>query len=122
MKNNLKSLTQICSISLILLAITLLVVVLLDKTNYISSIVLGYVISLANMLFALYSLTWAFDKSNNTFLSVVLGGMGIRFLFLGAALFFVWKFSPVPFTAFVISLMGFYLTLQMFEIKVFQKN
>jgi hypothetical protein len=117
-----KLLAQLISISLILLSITLLVVALLGKTVYIPSVLTGYAISLANMLFALYSLTWAFDKPNNTFFSVVLGGMGIRFVFLGAALFFVWKFTQVPFLAFVVSLVGFYLTLQIFEIRIFQKK
>lgn len=122
MKNNFKLLAQVFSISLILLSIALLVVALLGKTNYIPSVVSGYAISLGNMILALYSLTWAFDKPNNTFLSVVLGGMGIRFVFLFAAVFFVWKFTQIPFTVFVISLIGFYLTLQIFEIRIFQKR
>jgi len=120
--NNLKLLAKIFSLSIILLSIAFLIVALLGKTNYIPSVIFGYVISFVSILFAVFSLTWAFDKPNNTFFSVVLGGMGIRFLFLGAAIFFVWKFTDVPFTAFIISLVGFYLALQMVEIRIFQKK
>jgi len=82
----------------------------------------GYLVSLANILFAFYSIKWAFDKPNKTFFNVVLGGMGIRFLFLIGALFFVWKFTQIHLLAFIISLVVFYLTLQMFEIRYIQKE
>jgi len=90
--------------------------------KYISGVVSGYFISLMNMLFAFFSMKWAFNKSNKTFFKVVLGGMGIRFLVLMGAIFFVWKFVHIPFIAFIISLIGFYLMLQVFEIKFIQSE
>ena len=48
--------------------------------------------------------------------------MGVRFLILIAALFFVWKFTQIPLTALIVSLVAFYLTLQFFEIKYIQKQ
>lgn len=56
------------------------------------------------------------------FFSVMLGGMGIRVVILFAALFFVRSLSHVHLIAFVISLIGFYLTLQFFEIKYIQSE
>lgn len=82
----------------------------------------GYLVSLINMLFAFFSMKWAFNKSNKIFFTVILGGMGVRFVVLIGALFFVWKFAQIPIIAFIISLIGFYLLLQFFEIKFIQKQ
>lgn len=85
-------------------------------------VVLGYLISLANILFAFFSIKWAFDKPTKTFFSVVLGGFFVRFVVLFLGLFLVWKLTNIPFVGFVVSLVGFYLTLQFFEIRFIQKT
>ncbi|RMD92934.1 MAG: hypothetical protein D6813_05015, partial [Calditrichaeota bacterium] len=69
-----------------------------------------------------YSIKWAFNKSLSVFYSVILGGMGLRFLFLLITMFLIWKFTRIPFTGFVISLVGFYITLQIFEVRYIQKE
>lgn len=122
MRENLKFLVQICGISSLLLVVSILVVDYFGRANLVWGIVYGYLVSLVNMLFAFFSLKWAFNKSNKTFFTVVLGGMGIRFLILIAALFFVWRFARVPLLGFIVSLVGFYLTLQYFEIRFIQKE
>lgn len=94
----------------------------IERPEFIESIVYGYLVSLVNVLFAFFSMKWAFKKPNTTFFAVVLGGMGVRFTFLLAALFFVWKFVQIPFVAFIVSMVGFYLTLQIFEILFIQKT
>ncbi len=86
------------------------------------SVFYGYLVSLINILFAFYSIRWGFDKPNKTFFAVVLGGMGVRFMFLLLALLLVWKFTDLPLSAFIVSLVGFYLTLQFFEVRYVQKE
>jgi hypothetical protein len=113
---------QIGGFTSILLVLALSVVYAVGDRSLIWGIIYGYIVSLVNILFAFYSIKWAFDKPNTTFFTVILGGMGIRFLILLTALLFVWKFTQVPFTGFVVSLIGFYITLQLFEIRFIQRE
>lgn len=85
-------------------------------------VIYGFLVSLLNIASAFFSLRWAFYKSNTTFFAVVLGGMGARALVLCAALFFVWKFTQIPFIGFIVSLFVFYLLLQFIEVRFIQKN
>jgi len=119
---NLKFLLQICGFTSILLVVAIICVVFFGRFHLVGAVFYGYLVSLINIIFAFFSIKWAFNKSNSTFFTVVLGGMGIRFLILIAALFFVWKFTQIPLTAFIISLVAFYLTLQVFETKYIQEQ
>jgi len=118
---NLKYFLLICGLSSLLLIGSILSVNAIERPELVESIVYGYLVSLANVLFAFFSMKWAFKQSNTTFFAVILGGMGVRFSVLLAALFFVWKFVQIPFVAFIVSMVGFYLTLQIFEILFIQK-
>ncbi|MCZ6821075.1 MAG: hypothetical protein O7G31_16525 [Calditrichaeota bacterium] len=121
MSENLKYFLLICGLSSLLLIGSILSVNAIERPELVESIVYGYLVSLANVLFAFFSMKWAFKQSNTTFFAVILGGMGVRFSVLLAALFFVWKFVQIPFVAFIVSMVGFYLTLQIFEILFIQK-
>ncbi|MCH8020075.1 hypothetical protein IH785_09450 [candidate division KSB1 bacterium] len=122
MNENLKFLLQICGFTSILLVVAIISVNLFGRSYLVGAVFYGYLVSLVNILFSFYSIKWAFNKPNSTFFAVVLGGMGVRFLILIAALFFVWKFTQIPLTAFIVFLVAFYLTLQFFEIKYIQKQ
>jgi hypothetical protein len=119
---NLKSLLQIGGLTSLLLVLALIFVNTLGDKSLVWGVVSGYLVSLVNILFAFYSIKWAFDKPNTTFFTVILGGMGVRFLILLTALLFVWKFTQIPMVGFVVSLIGFYITLQIFEIRFIQKE
>jgi len=119
---NLKGFFYICGITSGILLVAVTLTALFGNPGLVRGVVYGYLVSLANILFAYYSIKWAFGKSNSTFFSVVLGGMGVRFASVLLALFLVWKFSDIPIVAFVVSLMGFYLMLQFFEIRYIQKE
>ena len=105
-----------------MLVVAIISVNLFGRSYLVEAVFYGYLVSLVNILFSFYSIKWAFNKSNSTFFAVVLGGMGVRFLILIAALFFVWKFTQIPLTAFIVFLVAFYLTLQFFEIKYIQEQ
>jgi hypothetical protein len=120
--DNLKSLLQIGGFTSILLVLALVFVSAFGNMHLVWSVLYGYLVSLVNILFAFFSIKWAFDKPNTLFFAVILGGMGIRFLILVTALLFVWKFTQVPMTGFIASLVGFYITLQAFEIRFIQKE
>ncbi|MFQ5602157.1 MAG: hypothetical protein ACE5HS_02670 [bacterium] len=122
MNENLKFLLQISGVTSLLLVISLIPINYFGDSRLALGVFYGYLVSLVNIIFAFYSIKWAFNKSNKTFFTVVLGGMGIRFVFLVLALFFVWKFLPVPLTGFIVSLVCFYLMLQVFEVRYIQKQ
>lgn len=105
-----------------MLVVTIAFVNYFGNSRLVLGVFYGYLVSLINILFAFFSIKWAFDKSNKTFFAVILGGMGIRFVILVFALFFVWKFAQIPLIGFIVSLIGFYLTLQLFEIRFIQKE
>jgi len=105
-----------------MLLVTLIVVNHFGDSQLVWAVFCGYLVSLVNILFAFYSTKWVLNKPNNTFFTVVLGGMGVRFLFLLIAALCVWKLTPLPLAGFIISTVGFYLTLQFFEVRYVQKE
>ena len=122
MNENLRFLLNIFGITSILLLISLLPVRYFGSSQLACGVFYGYLVSLINILFAFFSIKWAFNKSTKTFFAVVLGGMGVRFAVLITALFLVWKFIQVPLLSFIVSLVCFYLTLQFFEVRFIQKE
>ncbi|MFQ5863718.1 MAG: hypothetical protein ACE5IW_00655 [bacterium] len=122
MNENLKFLVQIGGITSALLVVCLIPVKLLGNSRMALGVFYGYLVSLINILFAFFSIKWAFNKPTKTFFAVVLGGMGIRFVVLIFALFFAWKIAKVPLISFSVSLVGFYLTLQFFEVRFIQNE
>ena len=122
MTENQRFLVQVGGISLSLLAVSVLTLNIAGKDDLIVGVAGGFAVSLLNISFAYFSLAWAFDKPVKTFFAVVLGGMGIRVAILGAALFFVWKFSLAPLGGFIVSLVVFYLILQIIEIRFIQRS
>lgn len=122
MSDNLRFLAQVCGISSLLLAASILVLHLSGRDDLIMAVVYGFFVSLINIASAFFSIKWAFDKPLRTFFAVVLGGMGIRMLVLATALFFVWKFTQIPLIGFIVSLVIFYLLLQFIEIRFVQKS
>lgn len=122
MNQNLKFLIQISALTSVLLVVSLVPVLYFGNPRLALGVFYGYLVSLANILFAFFSIKWAFNKSTKAFFAVVVGGMGVRFFFLAAVMFLVWKFVQVPLPAFAISMAAFYLTLQVFEIRFIQKE
>lgn len=122
MSDNLKFLILIVGITFFLLVLSVAVVGKFGNSRMVQGVIYGYLVSLINILFSFFSIKWAFNKANRTFLSVMLGGMGIRIVILFAALFYVRSLPHVHLIAFTFSLIGFYLTLQFFEIKYIQSE
>lgn len=113
---------HIGGLTLCLLVGALIPLHLIGDARLIGGVVLGYLVSLVNILLAFFSIKWAFRRSTRTFFSVVVGGMVVRFVILVLALFLVHAFTDIPLTAFAVSLIGFYLTLQVFEIRYIQNE
>ncbi len=122
MQGNVKGVVQVSVSTGLILLVALIFLFVLGKREYVSGAILGYFVSLINILFSFLSIRWAFEKPNKTFFKVVLGGMGARYVFLLSSLYVVWEFMQIPIVGFVASLLGFYLTMQVFEIRYIQSE
>jgi len=67
------------------------------------------------------ALRWAANKSQQTFMLVLLGGLLVRLVVLGAAVFWVWRFTTLEAKAFTAALLGSYFIFQIIETMVLQK-
>ncbi len=87
------------------------------EPSLLKSYLLGYAISLVNILFSMSSIQWAFRRKLKTFYAVVLGGMALRFLMLAIAAYLVIAVLRWSLTGFLISFILFYVFLQYHEIR-----
>jgi len=87
-----------------------------------TAVAAGAALSTINVMLGYIAIRYSFDKSYTTFLKAVLGGMGLRLLFmLGAFIALIAGFGlqPVPLTA---SLLGFYAVFMVLEIVFIQRS
>ena len=88
----------------------------LASKEIVIAVIAGALLSTINMMLGYISIEMAYERSMTKFMKWILGGMGIRLLFLLAALFFVIKVLQFHLLAFIISLFGFYTVYLILEI------
>lgn len=107
------------------MGVALLVVVPLSiytDRELVRSVVAGGLASLFHLLLGYLFIEYGFDKSNTTFLKVILGGTLVRmFLLVGIVLLLVrvYQFQTVPL---MVSLLLFYVLNLLLEIHLLQKK
>ncbi|HEX9974370.1 MAG TPA: ATP synthase subunit I [bacterium] len=112
-----KFLVELIGISLVVLLIILVVVHFVFKQDKSNEIFLGYLISLFIFVLGFISINWAFDRSLKTFMGIVLGGMFLRFVLIGVALFLLIRFTNIHIFSFVLAFFVFYIIYQFYEIR-----
>lgn len=117
MKHAIKLPGQILGLTLSVLFLILVLLGLYRRSDLMTSVAVGYGVSLFNMIASFFSLKWAFRKSNTIFFRTVVGGLFLRFAVIAGVLFGVWNFTRLDPIAFVVSMMLFYIIMQIFEIK-----
>lgn len=85
-------------------------------------VVTGGIISLINVLIGYISVEFAFNKSNATFLKVVLGGMGIRLSLIAVTLILLIKVFDIHLYSLISSMFFFYFLYIIFEIVFVNKK
>ncbi|MEK7729757.1 MAG: hypothetical protein AAB354_15225 [candidate division KSB1 bacterium] len=85
------------------------------KTLALSSVLYGALFSAVLALLSFLSLSWVANKSHLKFQGVLFGGMLLRLLISGAAVIWVWKYTTLDGTAFVVGLLAAYFVLQVIE-------
>jgi hypothetical protein len=112
-------------VGLVFLGVAILVVVPLSiytDREIVRSVVAGGLASLFHLLLGYLFIEYGFDKSNTTFLKVILGGTLARmFLLVGIVLLLVrvYQFQPV---SLMVSLLLFYVLNLFLEIRLLQKK
>ena len=112
-----KFLLELIGISFVVLVLILILFQFILKINKFIEIVLGYFVSLCIFLLGLVSINWSFKRSLKTFMGIVLGGMFLRFVLIGATLFLVMRLTNLDIIAFIFSFFIFYLIYQFYEIR-----
>ncbi|MGH7492434.1 MAG: hypothetical protein ACREOO_08565 [bacterium] len=67
------------------------------------------------------SLWWAANKSQRIFMVVLFGGLILRLLIVGAAVFWVWKFTQLDRKTFTVMLLSSYFIFQIIETTILQR-
>jgi hypothetical protein len=92
------------------------------STEVVESVVASGMTSLFNLLLGYLFIEFGFDKSNTTFLKIVLGGSVIRLLFLVAIVFILIKVYQFHSLSLMVSLLLFYSLNLVLEIYFLQKK
>ncbi len=82
----------------------------------------GGLIGFLNVLAGYFSIEYAFEKSNVTFLKVILGGMGIRLIAIAALVLVLIKVFDFHITSLTASLFFFYFLFVILEILFVNKK
>ncbi|MEK6569806.1 MAG: ATP synthase subunit I [Bacteroidota bacterium] len=82
----------------------------------------GGLIGFLNVLAGYFSIEYAFDKSNVTFLKVILGGMGVRLFLIAAAVVILIKVFHFHLYSLTVSLFFFYFLFVILEILFVNKK
>lgn len=85
-------------------------------------VIAGCIISILNVLLGYVAIEYSFDKSNNTFLKAVLGGMGIRLVASLTAVLVLIEVFDYHIVSLVSSLLVFYFIFMLYEILFYNKK
>ncbi|KAB2881079.1 hypothetical protein F9K33_02430 [bacterium] len=88
----------------------------LTENNEITVVISACGLALVHVLSGFYMTRWAFNKSMKLFLSIVMGGMGIRMLLVGILIVILVKVVDIDIKLFIVTFGIYYLLFQMVEL------
>jgi hypothetical protein len=88
----------------------------------VAAVLIGLGLSTINGVAGYLSLEYSYEKGDNTFLKVVLGGMGIRMITMLGVLALLIKFAVVPVVPLLIALLSSYVLYLILEVRYIQKR
>lgn len=92
------------------------------SADVIAAAALGALLSTLNVLLGFFAIEYAFNKPYTVFLKAVLGGMGVRMLFLLGAMLVLIMVFRVHTVALTVSLLGLYAIYLILEVLFIQKK
>lgn len=93
-----------------------------SSSDVMVAVAIGAGLSTVNVLAGFLAIEYSFGRSHTTFLRVVLGGMGIRMVFLLGAILVLIKLVGVDIVALTSSLFCFYTIFLVLEVIFIQKK
>lgn len=111
-------------IKLLFVSVTLVSLLIFYLNNKIinTSIIVGFLLGLLNVLIGYFFIEYGYNKSIAKFLKILVGGMGLRLLILISLLFFFIKYLNLHIFTFIISLFVFYVIFLIFELVYIEKR
>ena len=94
----------------------------LGSTDVALSVLAGAVLSTLNVLLGYLAIEYSFNKSYSVFLKAVLGGMGLRMMFMLGVLLLLIKVCGFHVVGLVVSLLSFYAIFLVLEVLYIQKK
>lgn len=76
----------------------------------------AYALALLHVLSGFYMTRWAFSKPTKIFMTVVMGGMGIRLLLVGMILVILIKLIRIDIQLFIVTFGIYYILFQIVEL------
>lgn len=104
------------------LVIALIVISLLGERDLVLPVVVGAVLSTANVLAGFFAFEYSLERSYTTMLKAVLGGMGIRLVFMLGILVLLIKVVGLHPVALVVSLLSYYVVYLVLEVLYIQER
>lgn len=86
------------------------------------ALVVGAMLSAANVLAGFIAIEYSFDKSHATFLKAVLGGMGIRLIVMLGLIVLLIRAASLSAAPLVISVLAFYVMFLVLEVLYIQRK
>lgn len=86
------------------------------------SVMAGLVLSTINLLLGYFAIEYSFERTNTTFLKIVLGGMALRMLLLLSLVVMLIRVFGFHILSLMISLLVFYVLNLVLEIYFLQKK
>lgn len=87
-----------------------------------TAVVIGALLSTANVLAGFFAIEYAFDKSHETFLKAIVGGMGVRMVLMLGIIVVLIRVASVQAVALVVSVLAFYVVFLVFELLYIQRR
>ncbi|MGB2869059.1 MAG: hypothetical protein WBD36_11455 [Bacteroidota bacterium] len=95
---------------------------ILASPEVLKAIIAAGIMSVVNFLLGFAAIEFGFEKSNTTFLNVILGGMVARLMLMWATFLILIRIYEMHQPALVFSLMVFYILILALEIYFLQKK
>lgn len=87
-----------------------------------TALIVGAVLSALNVLAGFVAIEYAFDKSHETFLKAVIGGMGVRMVVMLSIIVLLIRVASMHVVALVVSVLAFYVVFLVIELLYIQRR
>lgn len=104
------------NVSIITVVVFLILNAFLEKATDLAVVSGAYALALLHVLSGFYMTRWALEKPMKLFMTIVMGGMGLRLLLVGIVLIVLIRLIRIDMTLFIITFGIYYILFQIVEL------